>query len=194
VDVEGILRGLHLISPALAEPGRPRAQILASGVAVPWALRAQQLLGQDWAVDANVWSVTSWNELRRDALRADEHNLLNPDNEPHVPYVVTKLAESSGPVLAVSDYMRQVPDQISQWVATPQREWSSLGADGFGFADTRGAARRFFHIDAESIVVGVLAQLARRGEVKPDAARQALEKYDVLNVAAAEAGSAAGDS
>jgi pyruvate dehydrogenase E1 component len=194
VDVEGILRGMHLISPALGESGRPRAQILASGVAVPWALRAQELLGQDWAVDADVWSVTSWNELRRNALAADEHNLLNPDDEPRTPYLVGKLAESSGPVLAVSDYMRQVPDQISQWVATPQREWSSLGADGFGFADTRGAARRFFHIDAESIVVGVLAQLARRGEVKPDAAREALDRYEVLNVAAAEAGSAAGDS
>jgi pyruvate dehydrogenase E1 component len=194
VDAEGILRGMHLISPALAEHGRPRAQILASGVAVPWALRAQELLGQDWGVDADVWSVTSWNELRRDALRADEHNLLNPEDEPRTPYVVSKLAEASGPVIGVSDYMRQVPDQISQWVATPQREWSSLGADGFGFADTRGAARRFFHIDAESIVVGVLTQLARRGEVKPDAARQALDKYDVLNVAAAEAGSAAGDS
>ncbi len=194
VDVEGILRGMHLISPALAEQGRPRAQILASGVAVPWALRAQELLGQDWGVDADVWSVTSWNELRRDGLAADEHNLLNPEDEPRTPYVVTKLAEAPGPVLGVSDYMRQVPDQISQWVATPQREWSSLGADGFGFADTRGAARRFFHIDAESIVVGVLAQLARRGEVKPDAARQALDKYEVLNVAAAEAGSAAGDS
>ncbi|MFL6163203.1 MAG: pyruvate dehydrogenase (acetyl-transferring), homodimeric type [Jatrophihabitantaceae bacterium] len=194
VDVEGILRGMHRISPGLGEHGRPRAQILASGVAVPWALRAQELLGQDWGVDADVWSVTSWNELRRDALRADEHNLLNPEDKPRTPYVVTKLAESSGPVIAVSDYMRQVPDQISQWVATPQREWSSLGADGFGFADTRGAARRFFHIDAESIVVGVLTQLAKRGEVKPDAARQALDKYQVLNVAAAEAGSAAGDS
>ena len=194
VDVEGILRGMHLISPALGEHSRPRAQILASGVAVPWALRAQELLGQDWGVDADVWSVTSWNELRRDGLAADEHNLLNPEEEPRTPYVVSKLAEASGPVLAVSDYMRQVPDQISQWVATPQREWSSLGADGFGFADTRGAARRFFHIDAESIVVGVLAQLAKRGEVKPDAARQAMDKYEVLNVAAAEAGSAAGDS
>jgi pyruvate dehydrogenase E1 component len=194
VDVEGILRGMHLISPALGEHSRPRAQILASGVAVPWALRAQELLGQDWGVDADVWSVTSWNELRRDGLASDEHNLLNPEDEPRTPYVVSKLAEASGPVLAVSDYMRQVPDQISQWVATPQREWTSLGADGFGFADTRGAARRFFHIDAESIVVGVLAQLAKRGEVKPDAARQAMDKYEVLNVAAAEAGSAAGDS
>ena len=138
--------------------------------------------------------MTSWNELRRDALAADEHNLLNPDAETRTPYIIGKLADTSGPVVAVSDYMRAVPDQIAQWVHSPQRDWSSLGADGFGFADTRGAARRFFHIDAESIVVNVLAQLAKRGEVKPDAARQALDKYAVLDVAAAEAGSAAGDS
>ncbi|MDQ2838958.1 MAG: pyruvate dehydrogenase (acetyl-transferring), homodimeric type [Actinomycetota bacterium] len=191
VDVEGILRGIHQVSGALGEPGRPRAQLLASGVAVPWALRAQELLGQDWGVDADVWSVTSWNELRRDALRADEHNLLSPEADPITPYLTGKLAEASGPFVGVSDYMRAVPDQIAQWVPG---DWSSLGADGFGFADTRGAARRFFHIDAESLVVNVLAQLAKRGEVKPDAVREALDRYQVHDVSAAEAGSAAGDS
>ena len=194
VDVQGILRGIHLISPALGEQGRPRAQVLASGVAVPWALRAQELLGQDWGVDVDVWSVTSWNELRRDALMADEHNFLHPDAEPHTPYITSRLAETGGPVVAVSDYMRAVPDQIAQWVQASGRDWSSLGADGFGFADTRGAARRFFHIDAESIVVNVLAQLAKRGEVKPEAARDALEKYRITDVAAAHAGSAEGSA
>ncbi|MDQ1743797.1 MAG: pyruvate dehydrogenase component [Pseudonocardiales bacterium] len=192
VDVEGILRGIHLVSTALGEQGRPRAQVLASGVAVPWALRAQELLGQDWGVDVDVWSVTSWNELRRDALAADKHNFLHPDAEPHTPYLTDVLADTSGPVVAVSDYMRAVPDQIAQWVQGTGREWSSLGADGFGFADTRGAARRFFHIDAESIVVNVLAQLAKRGEVKPEAARDALEKYKITDVAAANAGSSEG--
>ncbi|HST46405.1 MAG TPA: pyruvate dehydrogenase (acetyl-transferring), homodimeric type [Jatrophihabitans sp.] len=194
VDVQGILRGIHLISPALGEQGRPRAQVLASGVAVPWALRAQELLGQDWGVDVDVWSVTSWNELRRDALAADEHNFLHPDAEPHTPYITTRLAESGGPVVAVSDYMRAVPDQIAQWVQASGRDWSSLGADGFGFADTRGAARRFFHIDAESVVVNVLAQLAKRGEVKPEAPRDALEKYRITDVSAANAGSAEGSA
>jgi pyruvate dehydrogenase E1 component len=194
VDVEGILRGIHRVSSALGEPGRPRAQVLASGVALPWAMRAQELLGQDWGVDVDVWSVTSWNELRRDALDVDEHNFLHPDAEPRTPYVNTKLAETSGPVVAVSDYMRAVPDQIAQWVQAAGRDWSSLGADGFGFADTRGAGRRFFHIDAESIVVNVLAQLAKRGEVKPEAARDALEKYKITDVAAAHAGSAEGSA
>ena len=191
VDVQGILRGIHRISPALGEVGRPRAQVLASGVGVPWALRAQELLGQDWGVDADVWSVTSWNELRRDALAADEHNFLNPDAEPVTPYVTSKLSDAAGPFIAVSDFMRAVPDQIAQWIPG---DWSSLGADGFGFADTRGAARRYFHIDAESVVVNVLEQLARRGEVKPEAPREALERYRLNDVSAAEAGSAAGDS
>ncbi|HEX8306699.1 MAG TPA: pyruvate dehydrogenase (acetyl-transferring), homodimeric type [Jatrophihabitans sp.] len=192
VDVEGILRGIHQVSSPAGEQGRPRAQVLASGVAVPWALRAQELLAQDWGVDVDVWSVTSWNELRRDALAADEHNFLHPDAEPVTPYITSKLAETSGPVVAVSDYMRAVPDQIAQWLQAAGREWSSLGADGFGFADTRGAARRFFHIDAESVVVNVLAQLAKRGEVKPEAARDALEKYKITDVAAANAGSTEG--
>jgi pyruvate dehydrogenase E1 component len=192
VDAEGILRGIHQVSAAAGEAGRPRAQVLASGVAVPWALRAQELLAQDWGVDVDVWSVTSWNELRRDALRADEHNFLHPDAEPLTPYINSKLADTSGPVVAVSDYMRAVPDQIAQWVLANGRDWSSLGADGFGFADTRGAARRFFHIDAESVVVNVLAQLAKRGEVKPEAARDALEKYRITDVSAANAGSTEG--
>ncbi|UQX90312.1 pyruvate dehydrogenase (acetyl-transferring), homodimeric type [Jatrophihabitans telluris] len=194
VDVDGILRGIHRVSPGLGEAGRPRAQVLASGVGVPWALKAQEILGRDWGVDIDVWSVTSWNELRREALEADEFNFLNPGEEPRTPYVVNKLAGSEGPFIAVSDYMRAVPDQIAQWVQTLGRDWSSLGADGFGFADTRGAARRFFHIDAESVVVNVLAQLAKRGEVKPEAAKEALERYQLLDVSAAEAGSAAGDS
>jgi pyruvate dehydrogenase E1 component len=191
VDVEGILRGIHKISPALGEAGRPRAQVLASGVGVPWALKAQQILGADWGVDVDVWSVTSWNELRRDGLQADEFNYLNPGEDPKTAYVTAKLADADGPFVAVSDYMRAVPDQIAQWVPG---DWSSLGADGFGFADTRGAARRFFHIDAESIVVNVLAQLAKRGEVKQEAPREAMERYRVLDVSAADAGSAAGDS
>ena len=191
VDVEGILRGIHRVSAALGEQGRPRAQVLASGVAVPWAMKAQELLGQDWGVDVDVWSVTSWNELRRDALAADENNLLHPENAHREPYVTAKLADAAGPFVAVSDYMRAVPDQIAQWVPG---DWSSLGADGFGFADTRGAARRFFHIDAESVVVNVLAQLAKRGEVKSELVREALEKYRLDDVSAADAGSAAGDS
>ncbi len=178
VDVDGILRGIHLAAPASANEGdsRPHLQLLASGVAVPWALKAQQLLADEWQVRADVWSVTSWNELSREALAVDEWNLLHPDGEQRTPYLTSKLAEASGPVLAVSDFMRAVPDQIAQWVPT---DWHSLGTDGFGFADTRAAARRFFHVDAESIVVGALQALAQRGEVDGSRAVEAVAKYRI---------------
>ena len=178
VDVDGILRGIHLAAPAETGEGdsRPHLQLLASGVAVPWALKAQRLLSDEWQVRADVWSVTSWNELSREALAADEWNLLHPSEEHRTPYITSKLADASGPVLAVSDFMRAVPDQVAQWVPT---DWHSLGTDGFGFADTRAAARRFFHVDAESIVVGALEALAQRGEVDAARAVEALAKYRI---------------
>ena len=159
-------------------PLRPTAgaRILASGVAMPWALRARQLLAEDWGVAADVWSVTSWTELRRDALAAESHNLLHPDEEPRTPYVTSALAGagSDTPVVAVSDWIRSVPDQISRWVPG---SYTSLGTDGFGFSDTRPAARRFFHVDAESITLAVLAELARSGAVDPSLPAQAIAKY-----------------
>ncbi len=191
LDVAGLLKGLYRYSPALGVEGRPRAQVLASGVALPWALRAQQLLGEEWNVDVDVWSATSWNELRREAVECERANLLNPADEPRVPYITSTLADAAGPVVAVSDFMRAVPDQISRWVP---RDYMSLGTDGFGFADTRGAARRYFHVDAESIVVAVLEQLARAGEVKREAPREALERYRLLDVAAAGVGTVGGDA
>jgi pyruvate dehydrogenase E1 component len=191
LDVDGVLHGMHCYSPALGVEGRPRAQVLASGVAMPWALAAQRLLGEEWGVDVDVWSVTSWNELRRDAVACEETNLLDPSDDPRIPYVTTRLREAVGPVVAVSDYMRAVPDQISRWVPT---DYLSLGTDGFGFADTRGAARRFFHVDAESIVLAVLSALAKRGEVKPEAPREAIDRYKLLDVAAAGVGTVGGDA
>jgi pyruvate dehydrogenase E1 component len=154
--------------------GHPRAQILASGVAMRWALDAQRLLREDWGVAADVWSATSWTELRRDALACEEWNMLHPDVEPRVPYVTQTLEGSPGPVIAVSDWIRAVPDQIARWVPAP---FNSLGTDGYGFSDTRAAARRFFHVDAESITLAVLSQLARLGEVKPESLGQAIDKY-----------------
>ena len=179
------------VLPRARRRGRPRAQVLASGVAMPWALRAQRLLGEEWGVDADVWSVTSWNELRRDAVDLRRGQPARSVGHPRVPYVAARLADASGPVVAVSDFMRAVPDQISRWVPT---DYSSLGTDGFGFADTRGAARRFFHVDAESIVLAVLTALAKRGEVKPEAPREAIDRYKLLDVTAAGVGTVGGDA
>ncbi|MFF4606171.1 pyruvate dehydrogenase (acetyl-transferring), homodimeric type [Streptomyces sp. NPDC001339] len=189
VDVDGILRGLHRVKRG--EKGEHTAQILASGVAVPWAIEAQRILADEWNVKADVWSATSWNELRREAVEAEEHNLLHPEEEQRVPYVTRKLQDAEGPKVAVSDWMRSVPDQIARWVPGT---YQSLGADGFGFADTRGAARRFFHIDAQSIVLGVLTELAREGKVDRSLLKQAIDRYQLLDVSAAEAGEAGGDA
>jgi pyruvate dehydrogenase E1 component len=125
-------------------------------------------------VGADVWSATSWTELRRDALACEEHNLLHPDDEARVPYVIQALGGHPGPVVAVSDWIRAVPDQIARWVPAP---FTSLGTDGYGFSDTRAAARRFFHVDAESVTLAVLSQLVRTGEVKHEVLAQAIEKY-----------------
>ncbi|PWI43170.1 pyruvate dehydrogenase (acetyl-transferring), homodimeric type [Streptomyces sp. ICBB 8177] len=189
VDAEGILKGLYRYKAG--EKGSVPAQILASGVAVPWAVEAQRILAEEWDVRADVWSATSWNELRRDAVAVEEHNLLHPEEEQRVPYVTSKLQSAQGPFVAVSDWMRAVPDQIARWVPGT---WQSLGADGFGFADTRGAARRFFHIDAQSVVLAVLTELAKEGKVDRSAPKQAIERYQLLDVAAADPGAAGGDA
>jgi pyruvate dehydrogenase E1 component len=142
---------------------------------MPWALNAQRLLAEDWGVAADVWSVTSWTELRREALACESHNLLKPGEETRVPYVTSALDGAPGPVVAVSDWIRAVPDQIARWVPAPA--YTSLGTDGFGFSDPRPAARRFFHVDAESIVLAVLAQLAATGAVDRSLPAKAITKY-----------------
>jgi len=173
VDVEGILAGMHRHSPA-AEGAGPRAQVLASGIALGWALEAQRLLREDWGVHADVWSVTSWTELRRDALAVDEWNRTHPRQPRRTPYVTRCLHDAPGPVVAVSDWMRAVPDQIAPFVPG---DWTSLGTDGFGHSDTRAALRRHFGIDAPSIVLRVLEQLITRGELDGSVRDAVIEAY-----------------
>lgn len=194
VDHEGILRGMHLFAPGIPDglpDDAPRVQLLASGVGVPWALEAQDLLRNDWGVVADVWSVTSWSELRRDGMACDEQRFLHPEGEARTPYVTERLRDTRGPVVAVSDYMRQVQDQIQQWVPG---DFASLGADGFGFSDTRPAARRYFHIDGPSVAVRALQMLVQRGEVDGGVAREAAARYRLLDVTAGTSGNAGGDS
>lgn len=188
-DVEGIVRGIHRLSESTVQG--PKAQLLASGVAVPWIIEAQELLANDWGVSADVWSVTSWTELRRDGVAADEHNFLNPDAERRTAYVTQKLSGSGGPFVAVSDYMHAVPDQIRAYVPG---DYATLGADNFGFSDTRPAARRFFKIDGPSVVVRTLELLADRGEVDRSLPAQAIEKYRLHDVNAGTTGTAGGES
>jgi pyruvate dehydrogenase E1 component len=189
VDVDGIVRGIHRVS--VGEGEGARAQLLASGVGVPWALEAQQLLRQDWGIAADVWSVTSWTELRRDGLAVDEHNFLHPGEPSRTAYITEKLAGAPGPVVAVSDFMHAVQDQIRPWV---QHDYWTLGADGFGFSDTRAAARRYFKIDGPSIVVRTLQALATQGAVDAGVVAAAIEKYRLHDVTAGTTGNAGGES
>ena len=175
VDVDGLLRGLYRYAQAPGGPG-PRAQILASGVAMPWAQKAQEMLASEWGVQADLWSATSYGELRRDGVECEQHNQAHPDDDPHTPYVTTALAEAAGPVVAVSDWMRAVPDLIRPWVPG---DYTTLGTDGFGLSDTRPATRRHFGVDAENVVGrgprgaraarrGRPVDRARRGPALPD--------------------------
>ena len=189
VDVEGILKGIYLLAPA--EGDGPRAQILASGVAVGWALEAQQLLAEDWGVRAAVWSVTSWNELRRDGLAADDQAFLHPGEEPREAYLTRKLAGAEGPFVATTDFDHLVPDQVRAWIPG---SYATLGADGFGFSDTRPAVRRYFKIDGPSTAARVLQQLERTGQVAAGSTAQAIERYRLHDVTAGTSGNAGGES
>jgi pyruvate dehydrogenase E1 component len=187
LDVDGLLKGIYHLHAAPAG-GAHTAQILASGVAVNWALKAQELLKNDWNVSADIWSVTSWNELRRDGLEVDRHNMMHPDS-PQRAYVATKLEGTTGPIVAVSDFMRSVQDQIAPWLG---ERFSSLGTDGFGLSDTRGALRRHFRVDAESIVVATLSRLVLEGKVPTATVQSAIEKYALHDVSAADPGNTEG--
>ena len=181
LDVESLLRGIYRFRAA-AEARSNTAQILASGVSMPDALRAAEMLAERWDVAADVWSVTSWNELRRDGVEVEKQILRHPDQPAPVPFVTEVLGRTAGPVVAVTDWMRAVPEQIRPWVPNT---YVTLGTDGFGFSDTRPAARRYFNTDAESVVVAVLEALARDGGVDPSVAIAAAREYRIDDVMAA---------
>jgi pyruvate dehydrogenase E1 component len=167
---EGILKGLYLYRPAPAK-GSHRAQLFGSGVILHQALRAQEILGERYDVAADVWSATSYSELRNDALAAERWNRLHPGETPHVPFVARTLAKAEGPVIASSDYMKSVPDMVSRWI--PGR-FVPLGTDGFGRSDTRESLRRHFEIDAEHIVAATLHALMLDGKLKPAVVEKAI--------------------
>jgi pyruvate dehydrogenase E1 component len=172
---EGILRGLYRCQPAVNERTH-RAQILGSGTAMLAALEAQRLLADDHDVAADVWSATSYQQLRNDALAVERWNRLHPTETPRRPYVAEALAEADGPVVAVTDFVKAVPDQIARWVPQP---FVPLGTDGFGLSDARAPLRRHFEVDAAHVVVAVLHALAQRGDVKADVVADAIDRYGI---------------
>jgi pyruvate dehydrogenase E1 component len=157
---DGIIRGMYRLR-AGAMDRRPRVQLLGSGTILREVLRAAELLSERFGVGADIWSVTSFQQLRAEALACERWNTLHPSAPPRVPFVTQLLSSAPGPVIAATDFMKAVPDMIGRFV--PQGI-SILGADGYGLSDTRTALRRHFEIDAESIAVAALSALARRGE------------------------------
>ncbi len=158
---EGILRGLYALRPAADPDGRPRLHLFGSGAILREVLRAQELLAER-GVAADVWSVTSYTELRRDALDVARWNVLHPREAPRASYLARRLANAPWPIVAATDYLKVVAEQIAPFVPAGI---VALGTDGFGRSETREALRRFFEVDAESIAVAALATLAERGAV-----------------------------
>ncbi len=153
-----------------------RATILFSGSAWQSAVEARRLLAIDWGVVADLWSVTSYKSLREEAMAVERWNRLHPDQAEQVPHVTEQLSSSAGPIVAVSDFMRSVPDQVSRWMP---RTYISLGTDGYGRSDTREVLRRYFEVDAAHVVVAVLHALAADGAVPAQAVAEALARYEV---------------
>jgi pyruvate dehydrogenase E1 component len=172
---EDIVRGLYRFREAPGERAH-RAQLFGSGPMLQAALRAQELLAEHHDVAADVWSATSYQQLRFEALEMERWNRLHPEEAKRTPFVTRRLEGAEGPVVAVTDSIRAVPDQIARWVPGP---WASLGTDGFGRSDTRPALRRFFEVDGEHVTVAALSALADMGEVKPEAVSEAIAKYEI---------------
>jgi pyruvate dehydrogenase E1 component len=172
---EGIVRGMYLLRAGDASRSH-RAQILASGPMVLQALEAQQLLAEHHDVGADVWSVPGWKQLRDDALECERWNRLHPADPPRTPYVTEQLRESEGPIIAVTDWIKAVPDSIARFVPQP---YVVLGTDGYGFSDIRPALRHHFEVDAAHITLSVLDGLAQTGDVKAEEIADAITRHDI---------------
>jgi pyruvate dehydrogenase E1 component len=165
---EGIIKGIYKLR---AGDGKPKAHLWGSGPMINEALRAQRILAEQYNVQTDVWSLTSYNELRRDALRVERWNRLHPAEAERLPYIVQVMRETEGPIIASTDYMKIVPDQVAPWL---NGRLVSLGTDGFGRSDSREYLRGHFEIDAESIVAATLSRLAREGKYNAAKATQAM--------------------
>ena len=173
---EGILKGLYRFRPTQKKAAKLRAQLLGSGTIMFEVLKAQQILEEKYGVGADVWSVTSYKQLYRDANDAERWNLLHPGQPSKVPYLTQVLKNAPGPFVAASDYMKLLPESIAQWV--PGR-LVSLGTDGFGRSESRASLRDFFEVDAKHIVLATLSALGREGAVPVDKVKQAVKDLGI---------------
>ena len=174
---EGILKGLYKLSESKnKKKDAPRAHLIGSGSILEEVKKAQVILEKKYKISVDIWSATSYKELRRDALAVERWNMLNPAKKARKSYLETILEKEEGVFIAASDYMKMVSDQISRWVPGGL---FSLGTDGYGRSDTREATRRFFEIDAESIVVATLYQLSKNKQVTQALAAKAVKDLGI---------------
>lgn len=171
---EGIKRGMYL----LEDNGSTQVQLLGSGVILREVQKAARILAEEFNIKANVWSVTSFNELTRDGMACDDYNRLHPTDEPKLPWVTKQLAPHKGIVVAATDYMRNFPEQVRGWLPD-SRPYTTLGTDGFGRSDTRANLRSFFNVDAAHIVVATLKKLADEGEIDVRLVKDAISSFDI---------------
>ncbi len=175
-DEEGIIRGMYLHKSV--GKSKKRVQLMGSGSILREAIAAADLLEQDWGIGSDVWSVTSFTELRREGLDCERYNLLHPEKKPKVPYVTSKLEKTSGPIVATTDYMKLYSDQIRPFIPKG-REFKVLGTDGFGRSDFRYKLREHFEVDRHFVVLSALKALADEGTVEKSVLTQAIKKYGI---------------
>jgi pyruvate dehydrogenase E1 component len=171
---EGILRGIYKFQQAAS--GKATVQLFGSGSILNEALRAQTILAEKYGVQSDVWSVTSYNQLRRDALEIERWNRLHPAEPVKKPYILTALGNAKGPIIAATDFMKVVPDQLAPWLG---ERLTSLGTDGFGRSDNRQQLRSHFEVNAESIAAAALSRLARDGKFDPQRAQAAFKELEI---------------
>ena len=174
---EGILKGMYLLRESKSK-AKGRVQLLGSGTILREVLAAAELLEKDWDVAADVWSATSFTELRRDGLAAERWNLLHPEAKPRIPYAARCLEKRAGPVVAASDYMKAFADQIRPFLPR-ERVYRVLGTDGFGRSDSRAKLRHFFEVNRFFVAIAALKALADAGEAKARTVAEAIEKYGI---------------
>jgi pyruvate dehydrogenase E1 component len=175
---EGILKGMYLLRESRSK-AKSRVQLMGSGTILREVEAAAELLEKDWGVAADVWSATSFTELRREGLAAERWNLLHPEDKPRVPYVAQVLGKRpAGPVVAASDYLKTFADQIRPFVPK-ERAYRVLGTDGFGRSDSRAKLRHFFEVNRYFVTVAALKALAEQGEGKAKSVAEAIRKYDI---------------
>jgi pyruvate dehydrogenase E1 component len=173
---QGIIDGAYRFAERPQTAGDLAATLCFSGPMWSVAMEAQRVLAERYGVAADAWAVTSWTRLRTDALEVERWNRLHPESEPRIPRITAALGAGRDPVVAITDYMRAVPDQVARFVDRP---YLSLGTDGFGRSDARSALRGFFEVDAAHLVVAVLQQLSLDGRVKPSVVADAIAESGI---------------